>query len=97
MYINQARLSLQSEERVFGPFRQQKRKDHTIVSYVSGAGFSLPLFMIYSHKRITETLKEGAYPDTSFNCSDNGWIIEKLYIDWFDFFLKTTPPTRPVL
>ena len=59
MYINQARLSLQSEERVFGPFHQQKRKDH-----VSGAGFSLPLFMIYSHKRITEILKEGAYPGT---------------------------------
>ena len=80
-----------------GPFHQQKRKDHTIFSYVSGAGFSLPLFMIYSRKRITETLKEDAYPGTSFNCSDNGWIMEKLYVDWFDFFLKTTPPTRPVL
>ena len=64
-----------------------------ILSCVSAAEFLLPLFMMHPRKRITETLKEGAYSGTSFNCSDNGWLAEKLYIDWFDFFLKTTPPT----
>jgi len=71
-----------------GPFHQQKRKDHTIVSYVSGAGFSLPLFMIYSCKRITEILKEGAYPGTykfqlQWQWMDNG---EALY--WLVWFLS---------
>ena len=53
--------------------------------------------MMYPRKRITLALKEGAYPGTSFNCSDNGWITKKHYIEWFDFFLKTIPPTKPVL
>ena len=55
--------------------------------------FATTVYEMHPRKRITETLKEGAYSGTSFNCSDNGWLTEKLYIDWFDFFLKTTPPT----
>ena len=61
------------------------------------AEFSLPPFMIYPRKRITKALKVGAYPDTSFNYSDNGWITQELYIEWFEFFPKTIPPTQPVL
>ena len=30
-------------------------------------------------------------------CSVTGWIDEELYSQWFDFFLKKIPPTRPVL
>ena len=75
----------------------EKGKNHTILSCVSAAGFSLPPFMIYPRKRISEALKEGAYLGTSFNCSDNGWITQQLYIEWFCFFLKAIPPTRPVL
>ena len=64
---------------------------------MSAAGFSLPPFMIYPRKRVTEALKVGAYPGTSFKCSDNGWITQELYIEWFNFFLKNIPPTRPLL
>ena len=75
----------------------EKGKNHTILSCVSAAGFVLPPFMIHPRKRMTEALREGAYPGTSFHCSDNGWITQELYIEWFRFFLKSIPPTRPVL
>ena len=60
-------------------------------------GFALPPMMIYPRKRIAEKLKQGAIPETYFECSDNGWINEELYIKWFKFFLAKIPPTRPVL
>ena len=65
------------EEKVFGSFKRKESYD-----CVFAAGFSLPLFMMYPRKRITEALKVDAYPDTSFNCSDNGWITQELHIEW---------------
>ena len=63
------------EEKVFGSFKRKESYD-----CVFAAGFSLPLFMMCPHKRITKALKVGANPDTSFNCSDNGWITQELSI-----------------
>ena len=53
--------------------------------------------MIYPRKRMNEKLKQGAVPETLFECSDSGWINEELYVKWFKFFLTKIPPTRPVL
>lgn len=53
--------------------------------------------MIYPRKRMSEKLKQGAVPETLFECSDSGWINEELYTTWFKFFLTKIPPTRPVL
>ena len=75
----------------------EKGKNHTIISCVSVSGSALPPFLIYPRKRITENLKEGAYPGTRFHCSESGWITQELYILWFHFFLSCIPPTRPVL
>lgn len=46
---------------------------------------------------ITDKLKEGAFPNTLFKSSESSWISSELFIDWFAFFLKSIPPTRPVL
>ena len=49
--------------------------------------------MIYPRKRaVPEHLKRGAVPGTMFKSSENGWITQEIYMEWF--FL---PPTRPVL
>jgi hypothetical protein len=40
---------------------------------------------------------EGAPPGTYFTCTDNGWITQEKYLEWFKFFLKSIPPARPVL
>ena len=75
----------------------EKGRTHTILSCVSASGFALPPFMIYPRKRIADRLKKGAVPGTEFHCSDNGWITEELYLEWFHFFLKAIPPVRPAL
>ena len=53
--------------------------------------------MIFPRKQITDNLKVGAVPGTSFHCSDNGWVNSDLFSKWFEFFVKTIPPSRPVL
>lgn len=39
----------------------EKGKRHTIASCVSASGSTLPCFLIYPRKRLTDNLKEGAY------------------------------------
>lgn len=75
----------------------RKGKNHTILACVSATGSSLPPFMIYPRKRICDSIKEGAYPGTSFNCSDSDWVTQELYMEWFKFFLKNIASTRPIL
>ena len=75
----------------------EKGKNHTILACVSASGFVLPPFMIYPRKRVTENIKENAFPGTNFNCSDSGWVNADLYLEWFKFFLSSIPPARPVL
>ena len=65
----------------------EKGKTHTVITCVSASGFVIPPMMIYPRKRMNEKLKQGAVPETLFECSDSGWINEGLYIKWFKFFL----------
>ena len=46
---------------------------------------------------MTAKLTEGALSGTLFDCSDNGWINQELYLRWFKFFIANIPPARPVL
>ena len=76
----------------------ERGKTHTIVSCVSASGSFLPPMMIYPRKReVPESHKNGAVPGTVFKHSDNGWITQEIYLDWFRFFISSIPPCRPVL
>ena len=76
----------------------EREKTHTILSCVSATGFIVPPMMIYPRKTcVPDKLKEGAFPNTLFKSSESGWINSELFVDWFAFFLKSSPPTRPVL
>jgi hypothetical protein len=75
----------------------EKGKTHTIMTCVSASGQALPPMMIFPRKRLSEKLMEGAPPGTYFTCTDNGWITQEKYLEWFKFFLKSIPPARPVL
>ena len=75
----------------------EKGKTHTVVSCVSASGNVIPPMMIYPRKRMTDKLKSGAVPGTLFACSDNGWINQQLYLQWFEFFVASIPPDHPVL
>ena len=75
----------------------EKGKTHTILSCVSASGSTLPPFMIYPRKRVTDNLKAGAVPGTTFHCSDTGWVNSELFLEWLRFFVQSIPPARPVL
>ena len=76
----------------------ERGKTHAILSCVSASGYSLPPMMVYPRKKsVPETLKEGAIPNTFFANSESGWMNSELYLQWFNFFLQTIPPVRPVL
>ena len=53
--------------------------------------------MIYPRKKIADSLKKGAVPGTMFACTDNGWIDQVTFVEWFKFFIASIPPVQPVL
>ena len=54
--------------------------------------------MVYPRKiSVPENLRDGAIPNTFFANSATGWMNTEPFLQWFDFFLRNIPPTRPVL
>ena len=54
--------------------------------------------MIYPRKlAVPESMRNGAVPGTLFKSSENGWISQEIYLEWFKFFIASIPPARPVL
>lgn len=83
---------------VYSVSSAERGKTHTVLSCVSASGQVLPPFMVYPRKRpVPESMKEGAAPNTAFKTSANGWINAELYLEWFQFFIRNIPPSRPVL
>lgn len=83
---------------VYAVSAAEKGWTHTILSYISASGLSLPPMMIYPRKRpVPLSQREGAFPNTLFVLSDSGWVTSELFLEWFIFFLQNIPPARPVL
>ena len=75
-----------------------KGKTHTLLACVSASGLVIAPFMVYPRKQpVPKKLREGAYPNTVFHVSDNGWITKYLFFEWFKMFAQMIPPSRPVL
>lgn len=76
----------------------EKGKTHTVMCCISANGVALPPLMIYPQKReMPEKLKEGAVPGTIFRSSKNGWMTADIFYEWFQFFVQSIPPARPVV
>lgn len=58
----------------------------------------LPPFVIFKGGSLTTNTKISNYPpDTTFACSDSGYMVSELFRHWLDLFVKKIPPARPVL
>lgn len=58
----------------------------------------LPPFVIFKQSCFTTSAKIDEFPaDTTFSCSDSGYIVSDLFIEWLKVFNSKIPPTRPVL
>ena len=77
----------------------ERGKTDTVLSCVPASGHAhFASMMVNPRKKgVPETLKEGAVPGTLFTNSESGWVNAELYFEWFKFFLRHIPPTRPIL
>jgi hypothetical protein len=83
---------------VYAVTSAERGKTHTILACISASGYALPPLMVYPRKRaVPNKLKENAVSATIFVSSENGWINQELYLQWFESFLKMIPESRPVL
>ncbi|CAF1550300.1 unnamed protein product, partial [Adineta ricciae] len=63
----------------------------TVMLCGSATGFLLPPFIIYKSKRLFQEWCTGGPTDAGYSNSDNGWIDQQLFYEWFDqVFLKHT-------
>ena len=69
----------------------EKGKTHTILACTSASGYVLPPLMIFPHKRVVpDKLKTGAVPNTLFLNSPSGWITSNIFLEWLQFFQRTS-------
>lgn len=61
---------------------------------MSAAGHFIPPFIIFPRVRLTEKLKVGAPPGTTFSCNPSGWMTAKEFNSWFDHFIQNVSPTE---
>lgn len=71
-----------------------KGKMHTVLACVSANGQVLPVPKKWP---VPEKMREGVYPNTTFQASGNCWITKELFFEWFKLFVQMIPPVRPVL
>ena len=84
--------------RVWSITSAERGKNHTVVTCISASGFVLPPCLIYPRKRVVpENFRDGAIPGTLFKNTENGWINQEVYMEWFQWFITVIPPARPVL
>ena len=83
---------------VYSVTSAERGRTHTVLYCISATGFVLPPCIIYPRKtKVPENFREGAGAGTLFCNSENGWINSEVYLEWFNLFLKSIPPARPVV
>lgn len=63
------------------------------------SGIYVPPLFIYARKRMAPQLRQNEPPGAIYECSDNGWITEALFITWLKHFYNFTKSSQndPVL
>jgi hypothetical protein len=74
------------------------RKTTTVLACVSADGNKLPPLILHKGKRLWNNMfGDAGYTGTSYAVSDNGWMTEDVFLNWFknQFIIQVTE--RPVL
>ncbi|XP_062558652.1 uncharacterized protein LOC134223503 [Armigeres subalbatus] len=71
----------------------------TVIFAMSAAGNYVPPFFIFPRQRVQESWKQGAPPDSKFQCSPRGWSTMETCNKWLDHFIEYVKPNSdaPVL
>lgn len=60
----------------------------TCICCINAAGEYIPPMLIFKRKRMSDDLKRGGPPNTLYTCSDSGWIVSQLFLDWMLHFIS---------
>lgn len=74
------------EKRVGAPTSAERGKNITIVCCFSAAGDYIPPMIIYPRLRMAAHLQRDGPIGTSYQCSQNGWINDDLFVVWLNHF-----------
>lgn len=77
----------------------ERGKTTTVMCAFSASGTYVPPMFIYARKRMAPQLKRNGPPGAVYECSDNGWITEELFVTWLKHFQSTVKSSQddPVL
>jgi hypothetical protein len=71
----------------------ERGQNVTGVYAVSASGFCVPPMLIYSRKRMEESLSYEAPPGTVFHCQVKSWMDSEVFCEWMRHFAPTVKPT----
>lgn len=60
----------------------------TCICCMNAAGEFVPPMLIFKRKRMTDDLKRGGPPNTLYSCSESGWIVASLFVEWLQHFIR---------
>ncbi|KAJ8886511.1 hypothetical protein PR048_012722 [Dryococelus australis] len=70
---------------------------HTLVGCICADGTWIPPFVIFKGVWWNDNLSEGSLANSRTRLSPKGWITSELFLEWFQFFIHSIPPNRPVV
>lgn len=72
-------------------------ESHTLLGCICADGSWIPPLIIFKGIRWNDNLKSNCLPGTLVKLSPKGWINTDLFVEWFQFFINSIPPARPVI
>lgn len=72
----------------------ERGQNVTVLCCLNASNTYIPPMIIFPRKRMSEQLNKGAPSGSIVTVSDNGWITQELFLEWFDHFLKMTKPSK---
>lgn len=72
-------------------------ESHTLLGCICADGSWIPPLIIFKGIRWNDNLKTDCLPGTLVKLSPKAWINTDLFVEWFQFFIKSIPSARPVI
>lgn len=96
--INQSKVVTQiGKKYVYRRQYSEKGETHTLVGCACANGTWIPPMIIFKGVRWNDNLATDCLPNCQVKLSVKGWINSQLFEEWFDFFIVSIPPERPVI
>ena len=81
-------------QRVWSITSGERRKNHTIVTCISASVFVLPPCLIHISKEKGSPEMEQYLDLCLIKNTENGWINQEVYMEWFQWFITVIPPVH---